>query len=90
MFDFAGSGSTLSINVATGAYVFTCGDGFVMSGIGTLKIKGGIIVLEDNGGGRCVLAKIDILAGRGVATLQAPMGFVRCQINGRFQPVCGT
>ena len=89
MVDFAGSGSTLSINIATGAYVFTCGDGFVMSGIGTLKVKGGIIVLEDNGGGRCVLAKIDILAGRGVATLQAPMGFVRCQINGRFQQSCG-
>lgn len=81
--DFGGSGSTLTINTTTGQYVFTCGNGFVMSGIGKLKIKGGIIVLEDNGGGRCVLVKIDVFSGRSAATLQAPMGFVRCQITGR-------
>jgi hypothetical protein len=81
--DFAGSGSTLTININNSTYVFTCGDGFVMSGTATITIKGGIIVLEDNGGGKCVLAKIDIFSGKSVATLQAPMGFVRCQINGR-------
>ena len=87
--DFAGSGSTLTINTTTGAYVFTCGDGTTMSGIGILTIKGGIIVLEDSGGGKCVLAKIDLASGRSVATLQAPMGVVRCQINGRNLQSCG-
>jgi len=87
--DAAGSGSTLTINLTTGAYTFTCGDGTVMSGIAILHIKGGIIVLEDNGGGKCVLAKIDIFSGRSAATLQAPMGFVRCQINGRTLLSCG-
>jgi hypothetical protein len=88
--DFAGSGSTLTININNSTYVFTCGDGFVMSGTATITIKGGIIVLEDNGGGKCVLAKIDIFSGRSVATLQAPMGFVRCQINGRgLNSSCG-
>jgi hypothetical protein len=87
--DFAGSGSTLTINTTTGAYVFTCGDGTTMSGIAKLTVKGGIIVLEDNGGGKCVLARIDIASGRSVGTLQSPMGVVRCQINGRgFQSGC--
>lgn len=81
--DSAGSGSTLTINTTTGAYVFTCGDGTTMSGIGKLTKRGGIIVLEDTGGGRCVLAKIDLTSGRSVASLQAPMGVVRCQIYGR-------
>jgi len=89
--DAAGSGSFITINTTTGQYSFTCGDGFVMSGFGTLKIKGGILVLEDNGGGKCVLVKIDVFSGRAIATLQAPMGFVRCQINGRnLNSNCGT
>jgi hypothetical protein len=88
--DAAGSGSFITINATTGQYSFTCGDGFVMAGFGTLKIKGGILVLEDNGGGKCVLVKIDVFSGRTIATLQAPMGFVRCQINGRSMSQCGT
>jgi|GEM_PF-6660409 len=88
--DAAGSGSFITINATTGQYSFTCGDGFVMAGFGTLKIKGGILVLEDNGGGKCVLVKIDVFSGRTIATLQAPMGFVRCQINGRNLGSCGT
>ncbi|PYT09922.1 MAG: hypothetical protein DMF60_01585 [Acidobacteria bacterium] len=88
--DVAGSGSSLTINVTTGAYVFTCGDGFTMSGIALLNIKGGIITLQDNNGGRCVQAKIDLASGRSVATLEAPMGFVRCQVYGRgLTPPCG-
>ena len=82
--DFAGSGSTLTVNLTTGDYVFACGgDGFTMSGVGILTIKGGIIVLQDNMGGRCVLAKIDLASGKAVATLEAPMGVVRCQVYGR-------
>ena len=87
--DAAGSGSFITINPVTGQYSFTCGDGFVMSGFGTLKVKGGILVLEDNGGGRCVLIKIDVFSGRAIGTLQAPMGFVRCQVNGRTPPSNG-
>ena len=86
--DFAGSGSTLTINLTTGAYVFTCGDGTTMSGIGIIRIKGNFIVLEDSEGGKCVLAKIDLSSGRSVATLEMPMGFVRCQIIGRGLITC--
>lgn len=84
--DFTGNGSTLTLNVCTGDYVFTCGDGFSMSGTGHVIIRGGIISFNDV----CVEAMIDCASGRATATLKAPMATVRCTIvaRGVVCPLC--
>jgi len=81
--DFGGSGSSFTINVATGQYTFTCGDGFSVSGIGMIRIHGSIITLEDMTPDRCVLIMIDLSVGRAIATLKSPMGLLRCTVQGR-------
>jgi hypothetical protein len=81
--DFAGSGSTLTVDPTTGAFTFTCGNGLTVTGIGTLTIRGGMINLEADQGVRCVHAKIDLASGRATATLEMPMGLVQCQITAR-------
>jgi hypothetical protein len=89
--DFAGSGSTFTLNTATGAYTFTCGPGagsFTMTGTGHVVIEGGMILLEDLQGNRCVEVKIDCPSRRAVGTLKSPMGTVRCSIQAR-NVVCG-
>jgi hypothetical protein len=77
--DFTGNGSTLTINLCTGAYTFTCGDGTSMSGTGQVIIKGGIISFNDV----CVVAMIDCASGRATATLKMPMATVKCTIMAR-------
>ena len=81
--DFGGSGSSFTINVVTGQYTFTCGDGFSVSGIGMVRIHGSIITLEDMSPDRCVMIMIDLSVGRAIATLKAPMGLLRCTVQGR-------
>jgi hypothetical protein len=81
--DFGGSGGSFTINVVTGQYTFTCGDGFSLSGIGMVRIHGSIITLEDMSPDRCVMIMIDLSVGRAIATLKAPMGLLRCTIQGR-------
>ena len=81
--DFGGSGSSFTIDVATGQYTFTCGDGFSLSGIGMVRIHGSIITLEDMSPDRCVMIMLDLSVGRAIATLKAPMGLLRCTVQGR-------
>ena len=81
--DIGGSGSFFTINVATGQYTFTCGDGFSVSGIGMVRIHGSIITLEDMTPDRCVLIRIDLSVGRAIASLASPMGLLRCTVQGR-------
>ena len=78
--DFGGSGSSFTIDVATGKYTFTCGDGFTVSGTGMVRIHGSVITLEDMTADRCVLIIIDLSVGRGHASLMAPMGRLRCSV----------
>ena len=86
--DFTGNGTTVTINLCTGAYTFTCGDGTSMSGIGHIHIRGGIITLDDV----CVLVTIDCASGRATGTLKMPMGTVKCSIMARgvVCPLCQT
>ncbi|HZM90702.1 MAG TPA: hypothetical protein VFF31_29550 [Blastocatellia bacterium] len=81
--DFGGSGSSFTINLATGEYTFTCGDGFSVSGIGMIRIHGSIITLEDMTDDHCVLIIIDLSVGRAIATLKSPMATLRCTVQGR-------
>lgn len=86
--DFTGNGTTVTINLCTGAYTFTCGDRTTMSGIGHITIRGGIITLDDV----CVLVTIDCASGRATGTLKMPMGTVKCSIlaRGVVCPLCQT
>ena len=81
--DFGGSGSSFTIDVATGQYTFTCGDGFSLSGTGMVRIHGSVITLEDMSPDRCVMIMIDLSVGRAIATLKSPMGLLRCTVQGR-------
>lgn len=84
--DFTGNGSTVTLNICTGAYTFICGDRTSMSGTGTVVIRGGIITLNDV----CVVVTIDCASGRAWATLKMPMATVKCSIvaRGVVCPVC--
>jgi hypothetical protein len=86
--DIGGSGSTLVFDPATGAYTFTCGTGLTLSGTATITARGGMMTLQDDMGGRCVNARLDLTSCRGSATLEAPMGLVQCQITGRVFAGC--
>jgi HYR domain len=85
--DFGGSGSSFTIDVATGQYTFTCGDGFSVSGTGMVRIHGNIINVEDMTPDRCVLIMIDLSVGRAIASLKSPMGLLRCTVQGRNLPL---
>ena len=69
-----GSGDTLSINSQTGEYLFTkCGsDGFSLSGVGALTIRGCSIILEHNPGNRKVRADINTCTKRASASVKVP------------------
>ena len=82
--DFGGSGSSFTIDVATGKYTFTCGDGFSVSGTGMVRIHGSTITLEDMTADRCVAIMIDLSVGRAIASLKSPMGLLRCTVLGRI------
>ena|SRR6266571_2264178 len=86
--DIGGSGSTLTFDQGTGAYTFTCGSGLTLSGTAIITARGGMMTLQDDMGGRCVNARLDLTSCRGSATLEAPMGLVQCQITGRVFAGC--
>ena len=75
------TGALLLLNPETGEYTFCCADGFTLSGIGRVTIRGSYIFFEHTPTDRCVLAKIDLITGQAVAALHAPMGTVRCTIR---------
>jgi len=81
--DWGGSGSSFTLDVATGQYTFTCGDGFSLSGTGMIHIQGSIITMQDMSPDRCVVIIIDLSVGRATASLKAPMGDLRCTVLGR-------
>ena len=66
------SGDFLQINSTTGDYQFIkCGPGgFTLSGTGTVRLRGSIVTLQQNGPDVRVSASIDNAAHRGVASIQ--------------------
>jgi uncharacterized delta-60 repeat protein len=65
------SKDVFQIDLATGDYQFTkCSTGLVLNGTGTLINKGGILSLRHNTGDRRVLARLDMNAKKGTASIQ--------------------
>jgi hypothetical protein len=61
--------NTLQFSTADGSYTFT-GPGFTLSGIGTVKIKGCTVVLNDVKVDRRVQATVDLCGKKGKASAQ--------------------
>jgi hypothetical protein len=78
------SGSTLIIDLQTGAFTFCCVnvvDPITITGIGMIKVKGEYVFFEAMGPSYCISAKINLLTNEGIATLRAPMALLRCSIR---------
>lgn len=80
--DDSNPATVLLFNSRTGDYRFCCG-GIVLTGRGTVIIKGCTISLQHNPFDRRVLALVDKAALRGNASLQFPPGTTRCTITDR-------
>ncbi len=64
------NGNILLFNSTTGEYSFTNCSGFTFGGIGALTERGGVLTLQHNAADRRVLARIDMNANKGTATIQ--------------------
>ena len=64
------NGNQFQLNLATGEYRFTNCNGLVVTGTGVLIKKGNIVSLQHYASDRRVLAKIDLSANTGYATIQ--------------------
>jgi hypothetical protein len=67
--DDAGS-NLVRFNAATGAYEFTNCAGFVMTGTGTVAIKGSVITIQHANSTRRLVLRLDRNTRRGTASLQ--------------------
>jgi HYR domain-containing protein len=80
--DDSNPSTVVLLNSSTGEYRFCCG-GTTFDGIGTVKIKGCTITLQDNTSDFRVVASVDNSVFRGSASLQSPPGTIRCAITDR-------
>src|SRR5262249_28717554 len=69
------SGNLFTFNSVTGAYKFTrCSDGFMVTGTGTVQLKGSTLYLTDTKNiNQQVVASYSILQGTGQAVLQVAL-----------------
>jgi hypothetical protein len=78
------SGISLQINTSTGDYKFKrCGDGFTLTGIGSMTGRGNDWSLQDNVGDRRVTASWSYTTLIGHASLQFPPGTTIITITDR-------
>ncbi|HEX5865201.1 MAG TPA: hypothetical protein VF014_13255, partial [Casimicrobiaceae bacterium] len=82
MEDDANPSKVLLFDSFTGDYIFCCGS-FSLSGIGTVKKKGGTWSLTHTPVDRRVQVTLDVLQHRGSANLQFPVGTPVCSIQDR-------
>jgi hypothetical protein len=80
--DDSNHSTNLLFNSATGAYQFCCG-GTTYTGTGTVKKKGSTITLDDSGGNKRLSATVNGATHSGKASLQSPVGVIRCSITDR-------
>jgi hypothetical protein len=75
-------GTVLLFNSYTGDYLFCCG-GTTYTGTGTVVKQGGIYSLTHNTSNRRVLGRFEVTQNRGTASLQSPVGVMKCSISDR-------
>ncbi|MBI3651130.1 MAG: HYR domain-containing protein [Acidobacteria bacterium] len=74
--------TVLLFNTLTGDYRFCC-NGAVFTGKGSVAKQGNIWTLTHNQADRRVLARLDVGTKLGTASLQSPLGIVKCSISDR-------
>jgi hypothetical protein len=74
--------TVLLFNSFTGDYLFCCG-GTTFTGRGTVQKQGGTYTLTHNTAERRVMGKLEGPLNRGSASLQWPVGTMRCTISDR-------
>jgi HYR domain-containing protein/FG-GAP repeat protein len=80
--DDSNPGAVVLFNPQTGDYRFCC-NGRVLTGRGTLSVRGCVIQIEQTAADRRVLIKIDESTKSGMAALQTPTGTTTCSIIDR-------
>jgi len=80
--DDSNAATVLLLNSVTGDYRFCC-NGSVFSGKGTVQKLGSTLTLTHNTAERRVTAKLEGALNRGTASLQSPVGTMRCTISDR-------
>ena len=76
-------GTVVFFDRSTGSYRFCCDGTTVASGVGTVRVRGPIITLQDFSGTRRVLITVNLAANRGNALAQTPRGTLTCTIADR-------
>ena len=80
--DDSNPANVVLFNAATGEYRFCC-NGTVLTGVGTVIVKGCVVTIQHYPADRRVLIKFDGGVSAGTATLQSPPGTIRCTIMDR-------
>lgn len=76
------NGNLVKFNASTGAYEFTvCSTGLVISGVGTVQIKGAVVTIQHVNNTRRFVLKLDRNTKRGTASLQTTVPAVEYQIT---------
>jgi hypothetical protein len=78
--DNSSASSVLLFNTTTGDYRFCCG-GTIYTGKGSVVKQGNTYTLTHNTSTRRVLCKLDAAQKKGTATLQEPIGVMKCSIT---------
>jgi hypothetical protein len=78
--DDARPGNVVLFDRSTGSYSFCCDGTAVASGVGTVRVRGSVITLQDYSRTRRVLIIVNLAANRGNASAQAPPGTLACTI----------
>ena len=78
--DNSNAASVLLFNTATGDYRLCCA-GTIYTGKGSVVKQGNVYTLTHNTSTRRVLARLDAAQNKGTATLQEPIGVMKCSIT---------
>ncbi|MEW6209598.1 MAG: HYR domain-containing protein, partial [Acidobacteriota bacterium] len=74
-------GNAVLFNPGTGEYMFCCNGVLIASGTGTPSKVGCTVTIQHNVADRRVKITADVSLQKGTATIQKPVGTVRCSIT---------
>jgi hypothetical protein len=83
-------GNVVLFNTATGEYRFCCGGTVVASGVGSVTKSGCEFTITHNASDRRVLIRASFGTAKGTASIQSPVGVLKCSITDRniFDNTC--
>jgi len=80
--DDSNSRNVVFLNLISGDYQFCC-NGVTYTGRGLVTARGCVYTLQHNAPDRRVLATVDFSVKKGTASIQAPVGVVKCTLTDR-------